>query len=66
MFTKENYKTKQALKDAVASGDVVVYHQPTMDTWVKNGITFVGDQSHNSIKWYAQCYVENGVIVSVS
>ena len=68
MYTDNNFKTKKALKEAVKRGDKVTYHQPGPfgGNEAKNGIVFFeGPHYPEPHKWYAQCYVENGVIVSV-
>ena len=68
MYTSVNYKSKKALKEAVASGREITYFQPG---------PFGGNESPNGTfcvegphypephKWYATCTAENGRIVKV-
>ena len=68
MYTDINFKTKKALKQAVAEGKRVTYHQPgpfggneqTSGTFCCEGPHY--PQPH---RWYAECTAENGVIVKV-
>jgi hypothetical protein len=68
MYTNKNFKTKKALKEAVANGEKLTYYQPgpfggneTMD----GVITLEGPHYPEPHKWYAQATVENGFIVKV-
>lgn len=68
MYTDVNYRTKKALKDAVAAGERVTYYQPGPfgGNEPKNGtITVEGPHFPQPHRWYASCIVENGVIVKV-
>jgi len=68
MYTDVNYKTKKALKDAVAAGERVTYYQPGPfgGNEPKNGtIAVEGPHFPQPHRWYASCIVENGVIVKV-
>ncbi len=68
MYTDVNYKTKKALKEAVAAGERVTYYQPGPfgGKEPKNGtITVEGPHFPQPHRWYASCIVENGVIVKV-
>jgi len=65
MYTDINFKTKAALKAAVAGGDTVYTHQPGgMFAPTRNGrITLEGPHYPQPHKWYAQAVVKEGVIV---
>ena len=66
MYTTTNYKTKKALKEAVANGERVTYYQPGIGYTPMNGVIYVeGPHYPEPHRWYAECKVINGVIVSV-
>lgn len=69
MYTDINFKTKKALKEAVASGKRVTYYQPGgffSGEVPQNGTICVeGPHYPEPHRWYAECKVENGVIISV-
>lgn len=68
MYTVENFKTKKALKDAVAAGKQVRYFQPGPfgGNEPLNG-TFCCEGPHypQPHSWYATCTAVNGFIVRV-
>ena len=68
MYTKTNYKTKKALKDAVASGEQVQIYDNSLFSKgdLLNG-TFAVSGPHypEPHKWYAQVTVKDNVILSV-
>lgn len=66
MYTHTNFKTKKALKEAVAAGVGVTYYQPGPfgGNEPKEGTVFL-EGPHGYHKWYAQCQAKDGVIVSV-
>ena len=68
MYTTTNFKTKKALKEAVANGEKVTYYQPGpfCGNEPLNG-TFCVEGPHypEPHRWYAECRAENGYIVSV-
>ena len=68
MYTTINYKTKKALKEAVANGEKITYYQPGPfgGNEPLNG-TFCVEGPHypEPHRWYAECRAENGYIVSV-
>ena len=74
MYTDRNFKTKKALKDAVAAnltgdGPDVTYYQtgPFGGNEVQNGtISVEGPHYPQPHKWYARCTVKDGKIVKVS
>jgi len=71
MYTIENFKTKKALKEAVAAGKLVSVYQPggldKVDyTKFSGTVTLEGPHYPQPHKWYARATVENGHIVKVS
>lgn len=68
MYTTTNFKTKKALKDAVAAGRKLTYFQPGpfSGNEPQNGTIYLeGPHYPEPHKWYAQAQVEGGVIVKV-
>lgn len=68
MYTDINFKTKKALKEAVASGKEVTYYQPGPfgGNEPQNGTIYVeGPHYPEPHRWYAKCEAKNGLIVSV-
>lgn len=68
MYTTTNYKTKKALKDAVAAGIRVTYYQPGPfgGNEPRNGTIYVeGPHYPEPHKWYATCEVKDGIVVRV-
>lgn len=70
MYTDTNFKTKKALKEAVASGKAVTFYQPGLfggDTSTYTGrLTVSGPHSPEPHRWYAACEAVDGKIVRVS
>jgi hypothetical protein len=68
MYTVTNYRTKKALKEAVAAGEIVTYYQPGPfgGNEPENGV-FCCEGPHypEAHKWYATCTAKDGVIVKV-
>ena len=68
MYTTTNYKTKKALKEAVANGEKVTYYQPGPfgGNEPSDGKIYVeGPHYPEPHRWYAECTVKDGYIVSV-
>jgi len=68
MYTHVNYKTKRALKEAVANGEEVTYYQPGPfgGNETRDGKVYVeGPHYPLPHKWYATAQVKDGKIVSV-
>ena len=65
MYTERNFKTKKALKEAVASGEDIVTYQAGPFPPKRNGtITLEGPHYPEPHRWYAQARVdEDGIIV---
>jgi hypothetical protein len=67
MYTDFNFKTKKALKEAVAQGKQVTVYQPGgMFPGTKDGRESVeGPHYPAPHTWYARVVLKDGVIVSV-
>ena len=68
MYTDINFKTKKALKEAVARGDKVTYHQPGPfgGNEPRDGEFCVeGPHYPEPHRWYATCTAKDGVIIKV-
>jgi hypothetical protein len=67
MYTDINFKTKKALREAVAAGREVFTHQPggmfpaKTDGWV----ALEGPHYPEPHRWYAQAKLEDGKVVKV-
>lgn len=68
MYTVKNFKTKKALKEAVADGMAVQTYQPGgMFEAKRDGkITLEGPHYPQPHKWYASATVKDGEIVKGS
>lgn len=69
MYTSINFKTKKALKEAVAAGQQISVYQPNNlfgTAPPKNGTAAVeGPWYPAAHSWYAQVTLENGFIIKV-
>ena len=70
-YTVHNFKTKKALKEAIASGQLVKVYQPNGDvTGVKaprDGRVYLeGPHYPQPHTWYAQGTMQNGRLVKIS
>ena len=68
MYIHKNFKTKKALKEAVANGEQLTYYQPGPfggNETSTGRITLEGPHYPEPHRWYATADVENGVIVRV-
>lgn len=65
MYTTINFKTKKALKEALARGDSVYTFQPGgVFPAAKNGkITLEGPHYPEPHRWYAEAMVKDGFVV---
>lgn len=65
MYTTRNFKTKKALKEALAAGQEVDIFQPGgIFPGVKNGkVTLEGPHYPEAHKWYAEAQVKDGLVV---
>lgn len=65
-YTDRNFKTKKALKEAVASGQQVTVYQPGLGDVPKNGsICLEGPHYPAPHTWYATATLENGLVTKV-
>ena len=70
MYTDYNYKTKKALKEAVASGERVTVYQPNADITgaivPENGTVYLeGPHYPEPHTWYAEATLKDGIVVKV-
>lgn len=69
MYVSPNFKTKKALKQAVADGRIVTVYQPNNIANVEpptNGtVTVEGPHYPQPHSWYAQVTLEDGRVVKV-
>lgn len=66
MYTVKNFKTKKALKEAIAKGEQVRCYAPGLGTVLHNGTIFLeGPHYPAPHTWYAQGTMENGVLVKI-
>lgn len=66
MYCSPNFKTKKALKQAIAEGKKVTVFSPGPFPANQNGIEYIeGPHYPEPHKWYATVVVENGIIVKV-
>ena len=66
MYTVTNYKTKKALKEAVAAGVQVRLYAPGLGQPVENGTEYLeGPHYPEPHKWYASVEMRDGVVVKV-
>ena len=68
VYTVRNFKTKKALKEAVAAGQRVEYYQPGPfgGNEPREGKIYVeGPHYPEPHRWYAACEAKEGVIVKV-
>jgi hypothetical protein len=66
MYTNINFKTKKALKEAVAAGKPVSVYTPGLGTPVRDCQEFVeGPHYPEPHRWYAEVTMKDGLIVKV-
>lgn len=66
MYVSPNFKTKKALKQAVAQGEPVSVFSPGPFPCKQNGQEFIeGPHYPAAHSWYAQVEVKNGLVVRV-
>lgn len=67
MYTTINFKSKKALKEAVAAGTEVRLFAPGLGTPNDNGKEYVcGPHYPAPHKWYASVITKNGVVIKVT
>jgi len=68
MYTSRNFKTKKALKDAVASGEHIHVFQPGPfgGSEPDNGTVYLeGPHYPEPHHWYAEATLKDGIVVEV-
>jgi len=66
MYTDTNFKTKKALKEAVAAGQKVTLYAPGLGTPVRDGVDCVeGPHYPAPHTWYAEVTMKDGFVVKV-
>jgi len=66
MYTSTNFKSKKALKDAIASGASVTLFAPGIGSPPSNGTcTVSGPHYPKPHTWYAEVIVINGKVIKV-
>jgi len=66
MYTTQNFKTKKALREAVASGKQVTLFAPGLGVPKYEGIEYVeGPHYPQPHTWYAQVTMQDGYVVKV-
>lgn len=68
MYVDPNFKTKKALKEAVARGDIVTVYCPSgLGVVPQNGrVTLEGPHFPEPHKWYATGTMKDGKLVKVA
>lgn len=66
-YARENFRTKKALKEAVASGKEVTIYQPGgIGTAPTDGTAYLeGPHFPEPHRWYAQVTMKDGLVVKV-
>ena len=66
MYTNINFKTKKALKEAVAAGQKVTIYAPGLGTPKENGTDFIeGPHYPAPHTWYAEVTMKDGFVTKV-
>lgn len=66
MYTRENFKTKKALKTAVANGEEVRLFAPGMGQPKSDGVEYIeGPHYPAAHTWYAQVTMRDGKVIKV-
>ena len=68
MYTHINFKTKKALKEAIANGEKITYFQPGPfggNEPLNGNFCVEGPHYPAPHKWYAECTSKDGYIVKV-
>lgn len=67
MYVTPNYKTKKALKEALAEGKNVDVFQPGLGTVPRDGrVSLEGPHFPEPHRWYATGEMKDGILVKVS
>ena len=64
MYTERNFKTKKALKEAVAAGQKVGVYQPGLGTVPKDGTVYLeGPHFPAAHTWYTTAVLKDFIVV---
>ena len=69
MYTTTNFKTKKALKEAIANGDKVRIFQPGPfggNEPTEGTVALEGPHAPQPHRWYAQGTLKDGVLIKVT
>ena len=65
-YTHRNFRTKKALKEAIANHCNITIFEPAMGEAIENGIVYLeGPHAPEPHKWYAQAIMQDGLVVKV-
>lgn len=66
MYTTTDFKTKKALKEAIANGDQVTIYAPGLGTPKENGKEYLsGPHFPKPHTWYAEVEMKDGIVIKV-
>jgi hypothetical protein len=66
MYTDINFKSKKALKEALAAGKKISIYSPGPFPAPTDGrVSLEGPHYPEPHKWYAQAFIENGFVKSI-
>lgn len=67
MYTDQNFKTKKALKEAVARGEKIGVFQPggIFPAKMDGKITLEGPHFPKPHTWYAEAEIKDGIVLKV-
>lgn len=67
MYTDINFKTKKALKEAIAAGKKITVYQPGVGPPppAEGKVTLEGPHYPAAHSWYAEAWLKDGVVVKV-
>jgi len=70
MYTEKNFKTKKAVKEAIAAGEQIKVYQPgPFGTGTETGTQTVyleGPHFPQAHKWYAKGQLTDGILTKIS
>lgn len=67
MYVRPNFKTKKALKEAVAKGETVIVFAPGLGNVPDNGtVSLEGPHYPEPHKWYATGTMKDGKLIKIS
>lgn len=68
-YTDKNFKSKKAVKEAIAAGEEVTFYQPGpfgTDMSTYSGTVFLeGPHYPEPHRWYGNAVARNGVLISI-